>query len=447
MIRILMIALLICAAAPRLEASDPPGAGFISSLWVFGDSLSDQGNIGALSMGLFPPPPYAPGRLSDGTIWVEALAAQLGLPLAANLGPGGGQNFAFAGSRAAGATTIVVPPFPPVVIPPLAAQIQGALAAAPVFDGEELVIVFSGSNDIRDAADPANGLNPAQQILAMITALDAVEAAVDQLAMAGARRFLMPLAPDIGLTPESQLVLGNSAVASSLSQTFNIGILARALALEARHGIEVLTFDTADLIQRIAADAGSGGAVYGITNSTLPIFPGFAGSTGMPAATSLFADDIHPSSAVHGIFAAEVCELLALDVLPGSQSDLDLEVQINGQRPPASFSGLVGGSDLVEIGVVSPMGGLGGRTMLLFGEDRSGFPLASPLALPSLKLSLAGAQLLGFGMVLAPGGVVISATTPPSLSAAVLRFQALVPDSFAPNQFLHASPARELLLR
>src|ERR1051325_6177463 len=50
-------------------------------LIVFGDSLSDNGNLFALSGNTYPPPPYYLGRFSNGPVWVEDLAERLGVPL------------------------------------------------------------------------------------------------------------------------------------------------------------------------------------------------------------------------------------------------------------------------------------------------------------------------------------------------------------------------------
>ncbi len=58
----------------------PASAQRYSQLVVFGDSLSDTGNLFALSGGLFPPPSdYYRGRYSNGILWVEHLAPRLGL--------------------------------------------------------------------------------------------------------------------------------------------------------------------------------------------------------------------------------------------------------------------------------------------------------------------------------------------------------------------------------
>src|SRR6185503_12905630 len=63
---------------------------------VFGDSLSDGGNVFTFSGGTFPPPPYAQ-RLTNGPTAVEVMAANLGLPLTPSLlGVG---NYAYGGAE------------------------------------------------------------------------------------------------------------------------------------------------------------------------------------------------------------------------------------------------------------------------------------------------------------------------------------------------------------
>ena len=46
---------------------------------VFGDSLSDQGNVFLHSNETFPLEPYYKGRFSNRRVWVELLAEQLGV--------------------------------------------------------------------------------------------------------------------------------------------------------------------------------------------------------------------------------------------------------------------------------------------------------------------------------------------------------------------------------
>jgi phospholipase/lecithinase/hemolysin len=56
-----------------------------SNIFVFGDSLSDTGNLFKLTGDLFPPsPPYFNGRLSNGKVAVEYLDDRLGLDATLN---------------------------------------------------------------------------------------------------------------------------------------------------------------------------------------------------------------------------------------------------------------------------------------------------------------------------------------------------------------------------
>ncbi|MHC5725840.1 MAG: SGNH/GDSL hydrolase family protein, partial [Nostoc sp.] len=55
-------------------------AASFDQLYVFGDSLSDTGNIYNATGKTYPQsPPYFDGRFSDGPIWIDYLGDQLGL--------------------------------------------------------------------------------------------------------------------------------------------------------------------------------------------------------------------------------------------------------------------------------------------------------------------------------------------------------------------------------
>jgi phospholipase/lecithinase/hemolysin len=62
-----------------LALSSPSQAATFSQLYVFGDSLSDPGNVFNLSGSTQPPAPYFNGRLSNGLVWSEYLAQSLNL--------------------------------------------------------------------------------------------------------------------------------------------------------------------------------------------------------------------------------------------------------------------------------------------------------------------------------------------------------------------------------
>src|SRR4051812_45257100 len=85
-------------------------------LIVFGDSLSDIGNA---------------GRFSNGPVWVETLARELGLELRPS--SAGGSNYAIGGARASD----------------LRLQLHEFLGQPQPALGRALIIVYGGGNDLR----------------------------------------------------------------------------------------------------------------------------------------------------------------------------------------------------------------------------------------------------------------------------------------------------------
>ena len=73
-------------------------AGAYDAIYAFGDSLSDTGNIFAATGGAEPAAPYANGQFSNGAVWVQDLAAGLGVaPLKPSLL--GGTDYAYGGAQ------------------------------------------------------------------------------------------------------------------------------------------------------------------------------------------------------------------------------------------------------------------------------------------------------------------------------------------------------------
>ena len=75
-------------------------AATFSQIYVFGDSLSDTGNS-LKATGIPPSPPYFQGRSSNGPVWSEYLADDLGLT------PQQQTNYAFGGANSGSDNTLV----------------------------------------------------------------------------------------------------------------------------------------------------------------------------------------------------------------------------------------------------------------------------------------------------------------------------------------------------
>lgn len=278
-----------------------------SSLTVFGDSFSDTGNgdilapfFGALDQ--TPTPPFFPGRASNGLVWVDYLAAALGRPLGAVPSLAGGSNYAIGTARTGFTGTLGLPLGirSQVALFGGVSPIPGIPAAPHAGDPTGLYVLFGGSNDVFDAALLGSA---AQQAIALNAAVDNLAIAATQLYGAGARTFLVPNVPNVGLAP---LAAGTplSPLLGALSAQFNTLLGARLAALGA--GLPGSTFyglrlDT--LFENILLDVAQGGARYGLTNATVPCLPGY-GPPGAPScAVSLFADGEHPTTAVHALIA------------------------------------------------------------------------------------------------------------------------------------------------
>jgi phospholipase/lecithinase/hemolysin len=264
-----------------------PGQGPFSGIVSFGDSLSDTGNLFALTE-FFPPPPYFEGRVSNGILWVEYLAIEMGMD------PADVENYAWAG-----ATTgrdnfndeILDDFFPGIDLPGLQDQLDifeqdlGSKKA----DKRALYTVWAGANDFF-----VEGLNPFEGIGNTVMA-------VQRLHDAGARRILVVNLPDLGLTPFG---LGtypdpepvDSAFLSLLSSMYNLQ-LATALDQLEDDGISVVRLDAASILQQIAtADPEDSG----FDNVTNPLI-----LEAEPMGTYLFWDLVHPTTEGHEVIGGD----------------------------------------------------------------------------------------------------------------------------------------------
>lgn len=262
-----------------------------SNLFIFGDSLSDTGNIFALTSGAQPPSPYFNGRFSDGPVWAEYLAGGLGLPNGARASLQGGTNFAFGGARTAGGS-----------IPSLQSQVVGFANGLPALDPNALYVLVGGGNDMRDArsAFPTmDATGAAGRLAAATTAATNLRNAMTALAAKGARNFLVSSLPDLGNTPEA-VGLGLVAPSADASLQFNLQINS-LLGWGTSQGFAMSFLDMAGVGNAIRNDAlNNGGAVYGITNVQTPC-GSFQGSIGIACSVSGFSDALHPSARAHQI--------------------------------------------------------------------------------------------------------------------------------------------------
>jgi phospholipase/lecithinase/hemolysin len=276
----------LAAAALAALFSGPASAAF-SNAFFFGDSLSDTGNILALTNGAQPVAPYFTGRYSDGPVWVEHLAAGIGHADAAKASALGGNNYAFGGALTAGGS-----------IPSVLAQIGSFSSKVAVADANALYVVVAGGIDMRAARSG----NPANIGAAAVAATENLKTALNTLAAKGAKNILVANLPDLGATPEA-MMLGLTGVSTQATDAFN-SLMGGVVSYGQGIGLNMSFFDFAGLASTVRADAlNNGGALYGITNATAPC-GSFQFSQGASCAVSQFSDALHPSAVSHAMMGA-----------------------------------------------------------------------------------------------------------------------------------------------
>ncbi len=309
-----------------LSLSFGASAAVFDNIYVFGDSLSDQGNVSLLTSGAIPGSDYFNGRFSNGPIYVDGLAQGLGLAvsqLAAPMlsppfpawSPGGGNNFAYGGARTDSHRSGL----------PLGLDSQVAAFAngAPAADADALYVVFAGANDVQDAIGIAND-SPTEVAAAMtdpLVAFGAVEnaaqnvaSAIRDLAATGARHFFVPNGPDWALVPAViEMESGHAGLAGfgdfarDVSLAFNdrLAVELNAIGL-ASPAIDILSFDFSALLREMVDNP----ALYGFTNISMSCYDGddlgFSGGGSVCTHPDeyLFWDRIHPTAAAHAVLAS-----------------------------------------------------------------------------------------------------------------------------------------------
>jgi phospholipase/lecithinase/hemolysin len=280
-----------------------------TTLFGFGDSLSDAGNLYYADLGTAPvSPPYYHGHFSNGPTWVEDLSEMLGL---GTLSPSlkGGNDFAFGGAQTG---TTAIEGHNPIDLPTQILD-YAILHRAPV--PGSLYTLDIGSNDIINAlSEYAAGKITRAGVGTVVTEAEQnTVRAVDALHTLGARDLLFYEVPNLGLTP---LFDGTplQGLASSLALSFDKTVLTDLGPVE-HAGLKVFDLNTYDLLGKVEAHP----RYYGFKNVSDPVWTGnFTNpNSGMlvspnPAVQNkyLFWDEIHPTAAGHQLTANFAYHLL-----------------------------------------------------------------------------------------------------------------------------------------
>jgi len=277
----------VSAVAAVMALAGPALAAPFSADYVFGDSLSDRGNLADALGHKFPSPPFFHDSFTNGPTAVQVMAQRLGLtedpslfPTAFQdvhgLGYPSGTNYAVAGATAG--TSIPTGTARSQGIPGanLGAQIGAFLSTVSgAVPGSALVTVFIGGNDVRTAAHQGNTAYLTDGISAEI-------AGIAQLIAAGAKSLLVVNLPDVGVIPEFTTFspAGQAAAATAGSIAYNAGIANGVATLAAANSsADIKLFDLFTYNNSLVANAAS----LGITNTTQACYLSYDGVTNTPA--------------------------------------------------------------------------------------------------------------------------------------------------------------------
>lgn len=303
--------LALIVATPGLALAESRYAGIV----VFGTSLSDSGNAFALTgeestapdFGLdpllVPSAPYAIGghHFSNGATWIEQFAKSVGLARSARpafAAPrSAATNYAVGGARA----------YDDGINVNLTQQVTAFLTRGSAVRSDALYVLEMGGNDIRDAFVVYAGGGDGGPTLQ--AALGSIALNIQRLYAAGARDFLVWVAPNVALTPAiGSLGPAAGGLATTLTQAFN-GNLAGVLA-QLSAGLPGSSFARLDAfaLQNAIVAHPSGFDLSNVTAACLT--PNVAPFQCHDADEFLFWDGIHPTRAGHAILAQEMARVV-----------------------------------------------------------------------------------------------------------------------------------------
>jgi len=279
---------------------------------TFGDSLSDNGNLYAVS-GNPVSPPYYMGRFSNGPVWVELL----GWTQSSFMGPfTGSYNGAFGGAR----TDSSASP------PGMRVQVNNYIGGGGTFRSTDLVTLWGGANNIFQGMPAASvALDPFGTIAATsVSAAADMGFLVNQVTTAGAGTVLVANLPNLGTTPQFG---GTTAqgLATHATNAFNTALFAQLRTQAAAHPTSNIIF--MDVNRAFSVLLQSPGR-FGFSNAANSCFNGLAVCA--TPDTYVFWDGVHPTAAGHALIAS-----LATDYLyyldRGAYSALEAEIGVRGR--------------------------------------------------------------------------------------------------------------------
>lgn len=293
-----LVAAVVCASASAASAQ---------RVVVFGDSLSDSGNVNAITGGALPGSPL--GRYSNGLNWADLA---FGSNPALGFGLGGAPTGKVTGydNYAVGGAFTGSGNLNPALPIGMAQEIATFKALGGKFSATDLVSLWGGANNGFAAVQP--GATAASIGAAAGSSAVSQIGNVQSVIGLGARQILVLNLPDLGATP-ALMAAGAAASQGGSLYTFSFNAALKdglTQVAAAAPGVNIVQADIATAFKVMLANPGA----YGFTNTTTPCgFNGGAACNGV-----VFGDLVHPTQAAYAWVARYIG--LLLDTAPAIAS-------------------------------------------------------------------------------------------------------------------------------
>jgi outer membrane lipase/esterase len=301
----------ICPATAQQTTTVGP---LFNSVTVFGDSITDSGNIPTVT-GNFdetPSPPYFNGRFSNGPVFVELFPAFVGVR------PGQVRNFAIGGATF-GDTTIsaLIGDNPPIADLGVANQVRAFVASGARLGRFDLVQLNAGNNDFGSVllSNPPEDWNTAVIAAADVASAD-FAGSVRALQGIGASQFLVQTTLSVQGIPNfnaPEILAADAIYIPRLNAN-----LAREMTAATRPGDIFYVLDTRTLVLDVIANPGK----YGFADVTNPCLDPAAGTVCADSTTRLWWDGQHPTARGHQLLAAAAADTLIAPRTISAQGEL-----------------------------------------------------------------------------------------------------------------------------
>lgn len=298
-----------------------------SSITIFGDSLSDPGNIPVFFGIAYPPPPYYQNQFSNGPIYAKYLDSLFGISAPVN-------DFAIGGAMTGAGNIGGLPGNPSIGLPNagIDGEITYYLQSNPTPGKNDLFFVWGGANNYLNTVGTFAGLGLSGRKLTqyltsptgpVTVAVSNLVTDVTRLAGIGVKNFVVPNLPDLGDTPKLNGDPTTKAQGGQLTNVHNRTLAAAMGELQQQLHVNITIVDIGAIFRDIVADP----AKYGVDPNHITDQCILNAACVAQHKNYLFWDDVHPTGLLQQELSNAFFASLSGPTTVGPQLDLEKVVQ------------------------------------------------------------------------------------------------------------------------